>query len=251
MKKSTLIISLFILFSVFAFSEPQSDIVKANTAYQAGFYENAAVLYEKVIKEGLSSSELYYNLGNAYFKAGKYPSSILNYERALKLDPTNEDIIYNLRVANNQIIDKIDQLPQIFYQRWWEALKALNSPDGWAYSTIILFALFFLSAGWFLLSTLVIIRRILLPLSLVFLFATGIFFIIASDTYTQAKNQKEAIVFEATLPVKSSPEESGIDLFVIHEGLKVQIIDQLTGWKEIKIANGSKGWVKSQTIIPI
>jgi SH3-like domain-containing protein len=76
-------------------------------------------------------------------------------------------------------------------------------------------------------------------------------FIIAYETYSDAIKQKEAIVFEATLAVKSSPEDSGIDLFVIHEGLKVEVIDELTGWREIKIANGSKGWVKSQTIVPI
>lgn len=251
MRKLSLILSFVLFLSVIANADPQADITKANTAYQAGFYENAASLYEKVIKDGFSSSELYFNLGNAYFKAGDFPSSILNYERALKLDPTNEDIIYNLRVANNQIIDKIDQLPQIFYQRWWNDLKQLNSPDGWSYITVVSFFIFFLTLGWFLLSTSIRIRKFLLPTSLIIFFLTGIFFILASESYSKAKNHKEAIVFEATLPVKSSPEDSGIDLFVIHEGLKVQIIDELTGWKEIKIANGSKGWVKMGTIVPI
>jgi tetratricopeptide (TPR) repeat protein len=251
MKRTTLLIFLIYLVSTTLVASPDSDIVKANTAYQAGFYENAIALYEKVIKEGFTSSELYYNLGNAYFKANNNPSAILNYERALKLDPGNEDLIYNLKVANNQIIDKIDQLPKLFYERWWLSLKQLNSTDGWAKLTIILCVVLFLLVAIFLLSTSIKLRRILLPTFLVVLFLMATSFIIAYETYSDAIKQKEAIVFEATLAVKSSPEDSGIDLFVIHEGLKVEVIDELTGWREIKIANGSKGWVKSQTIVPI
>lgn len=246
--KKTFAIFFMLCFSFIVKAQFQAEITKGNTAYQAGFYENAAQLYEKVISQGFTSSELYYNLGNAYFKAGNYPSAILNYERALRLDPGNEDIQYNLRVANNQIIDKIDQLPQIFYERWWQAVKQFNSPDGWALLTLILFVIFFIVLGWFLLSTSVRVRRTLLPIAFVLLFLSGVFLILAGETHSEVKNHKDAIVFEATLPVKSSPEESGIDLFVIHEGLKVEVIDELSGWKEIRIANGSKGWVKEGTI---
>lgn len=237
--------------SINVWADPLIDINKGNKAYQEGFYENAVSLYEKVIKEGYTSAELYYNLGNAYFKVNELPSAILYYERALKLDPTNEDIVYNLKVANNQIIDKIDQLPKLFYERWWDNLKVLNSPDGWAMTSIILFSAFFMCIALFLLSTSIRIRRLLLPIGLIILFLTGISFIIAADTYNEATDRRDAIVFAASLPVKSSPEDTGIDLFVIHEGIKVEIIDQLTGWKEIRIANGSKGWVKSETVVPV
>lgn len=251
MKRSIFLILLIHLFTISLIADPQTDITKANTAYQAGFYENAITLYGKVIKEGYTSSELYYNLGNAHYKANNIPLAILNYERALKLDPANEDIQYNLKVANNQIIDKIDQLPQLFYERWWTSLKQMNSTDGWAKLTIILCVTLFLLVSVFLLSTSIKLRRLLLPTFLVVLFFMLTSFVIAFETYSDALKQKGAIVIEATLPVKSSPEDSGIDLFVIHEGLKVEILDELTGWKEIRIANGSKGWVKSRTVIPI
>lgn len=251
MKRTTLLIFLIHLISNTLVANPDADILKANTAYQAGFYENAISLYEKVIKEGFTSSELYYNLGNAYFKANNNPSAILNYERALKLDPGNEDLIYNLKVANNQIIDKIDQLPKLFYERWWLSLKQLNSTDGWAKLSIILCAVLFILVAVFLLSTSVKLRRLLLASFLIVLFLMSTAFILAYETYSDAVKQREAIVFDATLAVKSSPEDSGIDLFVIHEGLKVEILDELTGWREIRIANGSKGWVKSRAIVPI
>ncbi len=251
MKKS-IILSFFYLLAVsFAIANPQTEILNGNKAYQRGQYEEAISIYEKVIEQGKASAELYYNLGNAYYKAENIPSAILNYERALKLDPTNEDIIYNLKVSNNQIIDKIDELPKLFYQRWWISLKQLLAPDDWALLSIILFALFFVTIAIFLLSSSAVVRRVLLPIGIMLLFCTGIVFIVAQNTYIHAKNKNEGIVFAASLSVKSSPEESGIDLFVVHEGLKVKIIDELTGWKEIRIANGSKGWVRTETIMPI
>ncbi len=251
MKKIGFLLVLFLFVVASTIANPQSDITKANKAYQEGLYTSSVELYEKVIKEGYASSELYYNLGNAYYKLNEIPSSILYYERALKLDPGNEDIIYNLRVANNQIIDKIDQLPKLFYERWWDSLKQMHSPDNWAIFSIVLITVFFVIIALFFLSTSIRTRRWLLTVGIVFLLLTSLVFIIANDTYTKAMEKHEAIVFSASLSVKSSPEESGTDLFVIHEGLKVQIIDELTGWKEIRIDNGSKGWVKSETITPI
>ena len=61
-------------------------------------------------------------------------------------------------------------------------------------------------------------------------------------------NRKGAVIFSSTVTVKSSPDESGTDLFVIHEGLKVDIKEELSGWCNIKIADGSSGWVKQSTL---
>lgn len=251
MKKMIFLLFLLTHLMVSFGANQQADVTKANQHYKAGEYDDAISLYKKVIDMGYASPELYYNLGNACYKANEIPSAILWYERALKLDPGNEDLNYNLKVANNQIIDKIDVLPMIFYQRWWEDLKVILSPDTWAVITLVLFSLFFIVLILFLLSTSVRIRKALLTSGLIIFLFAGVAFIISYETYHKALNRHEAIVFSASLPVKSSPEESGIDLFVIHEGLKVEIIDELSGWKEIRIANGSKGWVRAENITPI
>ena len=70
----------------------------------------------------------------------------------------------------------------------------------------------------------------------------------ANQSYSRLINQHEAIVFSPTITVKSSPDEKSIDLFVIHEGTKVSIIDQIGNWYEIRIANGSVGWLQSGAI---
>lgn len=248
MKKSVLVIILTLLVAFNLFAQFQADIDKANKAYKEGFFENAVSLYEKVVDQGYASSELYYNLGNAYFKSGEIPLAILNYERAKRLDPSNEDIDHNLQVANTRIIDKIDQLPALFYERWWDSLQQLLSADGWAIATISLTFIFFLTLAFFLLSRSLKLRKTLLGTSLFILVITILSLILSIQTYHESKNSNVAIVFAPSLPVKSSPEETGVDLFVIHEGLKVNIIDELSEWKEIKIANGSKGWVKKEAL---
>lgn len=232
-------------------ANPQAEIDKANKAYIAGFFENSIAIYEKVIAEGLSSPELYYNLGNAYFKTNNLPSAILNYERALKFDPGNEDIIFNLGVANSRIVDKIEVLPELFYIRWWKDLKTMFSPDAWAAMAIASFAALFIVIAIFLLTRTITGRKIFFVAGLLILIINILSDIIAWKTYTALQKQITAIVFTPTLPVKSSPDESSIDLFVIHEGLKVTIIDKLGVWNEISIANGSKGWVKTNDLKPI
>ncbi|MFH1121698.1 MAG: tetratricopeptide repeat protein [Bacteroidota bacterium] len=229
----------------------QADIDKANKAYMAGFYENAITIYEKVINDGMVSPELYYNLGNAYFKTNNLPSSILNYERALKFAPGDEDIVYNLGVANSRIVDKIEILPELFYIRWWKIIKTWFSPDGWAITGIASFSLLFIIAALFLLSRSVAGRKGYFITGIILLLVNIISGVIAWQTYQDSRQQNSAIVFTPTLPVKSSPDESSIDLFVIHEGLKVMIMDKLGEWNEIKIANGSKGWVKADNLEPV
>jgi tetratricopeptide (TPR) repeat protein len=247
-KLSLLTLIMLLLSSYSGMAQQQAEIEKANKAYMAGFYENSIAIYEKILATDVASPELYYNLGNAYFKTNDLPSAILNYERALKYKPGDEDILYNLGVANSKIVDKIDVLPELFYVRWWKELKLWLSPDGWASTLIGLFTFLFVLAASFFLSRSVTTRKVIFATGLLVLIACIISGLIAWQTYNGSKQQNSAIVFTPTLPVKSSPDESSIDLFVIHEGLKVNILDKLGEWNEIRISNGSKGWVKSENL---
>ena len=57
-----------------------------------------------------------------------------------------------------------------------------------------------------------------------------------------------AVVMTASTAVKSSPDKSSTDLFVLHEGTVVTITDRLDGWCEVVIADGKKGWVEGRKI---
>src|SRR5437764_593556 len=111
--------------------EPQQDFAKANEYYKKGDYENSIKTYEQLIKQGNSSSEIYFNLGNSYYKTGNIAKSIVNYERALKLNPDDEDINFNLRIAQLKVADKIEPLPEIFYIRWIKSLTEWLPVQAW------------------------------------------------------------------------------------------------------------------------
>ncbi len=241
------IILLLATFSVYSLGQ-QDYIIKANKAYSAGSYTTAAELYNKVVMAGYESPELFYNLGNTYFKMNDYGHSILWYERAKRLDPGNEDIDFNLNVANTKISDKIEPLPELFYKRWFNGLLQLFSADTWAAIGIILFIAGLLGGVLYLASQILFLRKIGFWAAFGLLFMAFFALIFAWSNYSFTKSTVEAIVFTPTITVKSSPDDKSTDLFVVHEGTKVRLLDNINGWYEIKIANGSVGWLPSASL---
>lgn len=223
-------------------------ISQANNAYTQNKFNEAIELYKKVIANGFESSELYYNLGNAYFKTKDYASAILYYEKAKKLDPSNEKIQFNIQVANARIIDKIEELPLPFYKKWLNEFRLWFSIDTWAIISVVTLFLFFLLISAYLLANVISIRKVTFWASAVFLLFAMLSGINAYSQYHSIKQSSEGIIFEPTVNVKSSPENNSQDIFVIHEGTKVQITDKVGTWIEVKIANGSDGWVPETAV---
>lgn len=56
------------------------------------------------------------------------------------------------------------------------------------------------------------------------------------------------IVFQSVISVKSSPGDSGKDLFILHSGTKVKITNSIGDWLEIRIADGNKGWILADAL---
>lgn len=216
----------------------------ANRAYAEGNYLQAIEQYEQILQEGYESSVLYYNLGNAFFKMNNMPSALLYYEKAMKLDPTDESTRFNLELANSRIIDKIEPLPQFFLKTWTASLRNQFSPDQWANGAIAGFILFLAALFIFIVSGNVTHRKVAFSLGITFLVVVTAAVIFGYSGYKEYRNKDTAIVFTPTVTVKSSPNEQSVDLFVIHEGTKVWILDALGDWSEIRLANGNVGWVK-------
>ncbi|MEI6456117.1 MAG: tetratricopeptide repeat protein [bacterium] len=248
MKRLSLIFVLLFLSGALLASEADTFIRNGNKAYGNGLFTEAVDQYKKVITLGYESPELYYNLGNAYFKLNDYPNAILWFERARRLDPGDEDIDFNLKVANNKIADQIEPLPELFYKRWFRSLIDLFPADSWAITGIILFILALISGTLYLISRVLILRKIGFWVGSVILFFSILSILFAWTGYSNVKNANEAIIFTPTITIKSSPDEKSVDLFVLHEGTKVQIKDQIGTWYEIRISNGSVGWIPSTAI---
>ena len=221
---------------------------KANQEYANELYTNAIEDYHMIIQTGYESAELYFNLGNAYFKTNDIPSAILYYEKAKKLNPNDEDINFNLNVANTRIVDKIEPVPELFLKQWWRSIYNLFKADTWAIVSVIGFILFFILLAFYLLSKYIVIRKSAFYTGLIVLLITLFTFTVSLQKYNLLKHQKEAIVFTPTITVKSSPNQNSVDLFVIHEGAKVRILEKVGNWCEIKIANGSVGWLPAEAL---
>ncbi len=243
------IILVFVLstFTIFA-NDNLLLLSEANKSYSENNFEQAISLYEKVLENGMESAEVYYNLGNAYFKINDMPSAILFYEKARKLNPNDEDILKNLEIANSRIVDKIENMPEIFYKQWWKNLLYIFSVDEWATISLVFFALIFVMLLVFLLTNIYWVKKSSFWFGIVFIVISGTTWMLANQKHKSFTQDHQAIIFTPTITVKSSPTETGVDLFVIHEGTKVQITDHVGDWYEVKIPNGSLGWLKAQDI---
>ena len=226
-------------------SEASSEFQAANSLYQKQEFDSAAKVYEKLIAENKISPEIYYNLGNCYYKAGNVAKSIIAYDRALKLNPDDEDALFNLHVAELKVVDKIEPVPQIFYKRWIASVTDLFGTKMWSQLLLVLIWISFVMAATYVLSRTPSGRQLTFIITVIFIFLTLSTWFFSHQSYLQNEVNKSAIVTSASAYVKSSPDEKGNDLFIVHEGTKVDVLDEFSEWKKIRIANGSVGWMKS------
>jgi len=246
MKRYTLLIILSLAaLTMTAQSQNEQWFEQANAAYNAGNYDSAMMFYEQILATDVESVPLYYNMGNAYYKMREYPMAIYYYEKALKLDPSNDDVRTNLEIANLAIVDKIEPVPQSFIVKGWNGLKHKLSGDGWAYVSIGAFALLLVAVYLFLRGRRTGWRKLGFFGGIVVFIVLALSVLFAAQLKQAASKQDQAIVMNPTVTVKSSPNEASIDLFVLHEGTKVTLLDEADGWNKIKIANGSVGWLQA------
>ena len=224
---------------------------KANAYYTTEEYQQAVLMYEQILNTGEESAKLYFNLGNSYYKSGDINNAILNFERAKVLAPHDEDIEFNLRIANQYVVTSIDELPQPFFLRWRQSVVNMYPADSWAVISISAFLVFLFLLGLFVFSQKVFIRRLSFWAGILLIVFSAFTFSFAAQQKKKIVERNQAIVFCPRVTVKSSPTQTGTDLFLIYEGLKVEITDSLTTWTEIKLADGNEGWLPDSCIVKI
>ncbi len=218
-------------------------------AYSAGDYAQARKDWEAVRSAGLMSRELYYNLGNACFKDGEIAPAILWYERALRLDPSDADVRYNLEYARALTQDRIEEIPEIFFEQWGHSLCYTLSSNTWAVLSLVFLAIAAGLALLFLLGRTSGCRRLGFFAGIVALLLALLGWDMAQWQRTEALRQDMAIVMRPVSSVKSSPSEgSAKDLFILHEGTRVRILDNVAGFSNIELADGRQGWIPAADI---
>ncbi len=221
---------------------------KGNDAYQKADYRQAIEQYELAVQQGYASVALYYNLGNSYFKTNQIGRCILNYERARRLAPRDPDVQFNLQIAQLFVVDKIVIPPPFFLVKVWSDVKGYLSSN-----QIGATALFF-----YILTIGVLIARILirkaavqsfaryatLPVLILFVLSTFLFVVRVNDDLST----KEAVVLVDKVAVASSPSQDAMEVFALHEGVKVRVTDRSGAYSRIALPDGKVGWLPTSTI---
>lgn len=224
---------------------------KANKYYRENNYNAAIAEFEKLVTEGYQGASLYYNLGNAYYRIGKLGYAVLYYEKALKLSPNDEDIKHNLALANSRTIDKIDSLPKFFLFEWWESFLTLFSLQTWIVISLIIYLLLLVVIAFYFLAGHIIHPRISFFTGAAVLIIFLISVSVSAIKLNREEKRQEAVIIENSVVVKLSPDEEGKDGFIVNEGLKILLEDQVDEWKKIRLPDGKLGWVKRKQIAVI
>lgn len=236
---------MFATLTVFAQSHT-TFFEEGNSHYKEGKYQEAINSYKNI--KNAENANLYFNMANSYYKLNSVANAIYYYEKALKINPSHSGAKTNLVFAKRMTIDAIEPLPKTFLQRlskqtiqqWhyntWAIIAAV-----WAFLFVVFFLIYFFSktahkkVWWFNFS---IAGIVCMLLSVLF----------AYHSYSVVKSQRAAIIFSPSIEVKNAPTQTGDAVFELHEGTKVQLLDDLDGWKKIKISNGKEGWISEDSL---
>jgi hypothetical protein len=238
-----LIVLIIPVFESFAQESQNEKFEKAANLYSSGKYNEALEEWMSVYNTGTRSAALEYNIGNAFFKMNNTPGAILFYERALLLKPADEDIQYNLQIARTLVVDKFVEIPELFFVRWYNFLSLTLSSNSWSEISAITFILFLGALSIYIYSSRYRYKVIGFWTAILLLFLSVMSISFSIRNKNLVLNSHKAIIFSPSVNGKSSPDNSGTDLFVLHEGSKVTINDQVGDWYEIRLSDGNKGWV--------
>lgn len=220
----------------------------ANAAYNAGDYALAVDCYSRILSQELYSAALYYNIANAYFKQEQLGKALLYYNRALRLSPSDEDIRHNIEYAEQSTKDNIEEIPEFFLKTWIRSIRGALSCTAWSILSLMMLAATLSCGLLYLLSQRLSLRKTgfyLMAVTALLFIGTTLF---AWSERNMLVERNEAIIMNSAVSIKSSPDKSATELFVLHEGTIVTIGEAIEGWAEIRIADGRKGWIEEERI---
>lgn len=238
----SLILPATLLLPERAAADHKASFEKGNTFYAQEQYAQAIEEYQAALQNGYECWEVFFNIGNAYYRSGNYPQAILYYERAAKRTNHQPQIQENLHLAESKIADRFDQMPVFFATAWWNALVGLFPANTWGIILAVLFFLCLASLCLYFIGHSYTLKKsgFYCLISSVFLLAIGIF--AAVDRYRQ-DTKIYAIVIQASVEAKTSPEERSQTAFILHEGSKVLIEDHIGNYGKVRVKNGSRAWI--------
>jgi len=247
MKKIIIAINIIWMFSPSILSAQinlESIFSEANELYNKGSYIEAINNYKEIIKNDFHSAELYYNLGNAYYRLDSIASSVYYYEKALQLNPNDREIIDNLALVNKTLVDEIDPITTPLIESILKSLSNIFYFETWGYISIFfsfLIVALFLSYYFANSSRIKRLTFVLLCVSSILMLAS---LINGNKGYDNYVNNEYAIIYSYETDLKTEPNFRSETLFMLHEGTKVQVIENYNNWIKVRLVNGQVGYIQ-------
>lgn len=242
------ILCIVLSFRISAQGQHTREFLNGVNFYTASKYQDALNEWLKLYNTGYRSAQLDYNIGNAYFKLRNIPGAILFYERARLLKPADDNINYNLQIARALSVDKFQEIPELFFVRWYDFVALVIPSNGWAILSIIAFIGFLFLVSVYIYSSKYKLKVIAFWGGILLFVVSTFSLALTLRNRSLVYDSHKAVVFAPTVNGKSSPDDSGTDLFILHEGSVVRIEDEVGGWYEIRLPDGNKGWVPTGTM---
>lgn len=220
-----------------------SLFIAANAQYEEGNYELALTTYREINASGKESADLYYNMANAAYRSNNIGYAILYYEKSLKLDPSHEDARHNLEFVSRYKVDTFEGVPEFFLRNWARKLVNTLSEKSWSMLSFLLFLGLLAGMLVFLFSRRLTLKKAGFVIALGALLLFLVAFSSALMRHHQIVHPEEGIITAPSVVVRSSPSETGTELFVLHEGTKVKVNEVVSGWQNIRVVDGREGWI--------
>ena len=123
------------------------------------------------------------------------------------------------------------------------------SVDAWAYVAVAAFLLALLFFAWHILWASGRVGKITLGVSIVAFAVCVLSNVFAFSQHYQLTHRTGAVVMLQSVPVRSIPDQGGKELFVLHAGTRVEVVDSsLEDWSEVELSDGKRGWIKRSAI---
>ena len=246
MIRRLLLVAAILFFNINAEASPHDKWWEAgNRFYSQKQYDSAAFYFEKIAALKPDDAAVYYNLGNTYYRLNKVGLAVLNYERALRKSPNHKEANDNLVLTHSRIPNRVLQVRDIFFVRWWKSLTAPATTTFWSVLSLVLFLGIIGISLMKVLGKLQQPGRINLGLGVLWLLA-----LVLAFSSTRHKTEETAVVMLDGTSLMSGNRQGKI-LGTIPEGTTVEIEAQEQGMVEISLSDGRKGWVEKTALVKI
>ncbi|MFD0799139.1 tetratricopeptide repeat protein [Maribacter chungangensis] len=242
------VIIFILLLGLAGTAQNETNFERATVAYNEGAYEKAIDLYSGILESGQHSAAIYYNLGNSYYKLNDVPNSIYYYEKALLLSPNDPEILNNLGYAQQMTLDAIEVLPETGLSKLYKSVTDVLTFDQWAYLGVFFMFLFVILYIVFYYAYYSSRKRWAFIGSLVSLTAALVTVVFAFVQYQDYNTYRPAIIFADEIGIQAEPNTTSDEVFVLHAGTKVNVLEELNNWKKIALTDGKTGWVSSDNL---